>query len=97
MGKSLFEFANEKKEEEKATNFKNGGEQGISDDLKNQFDKYSKYTQKELQQELFSKVGQQKASGEFDFAEISNRLNQIKPMLSKDQIEKLESLLKQIK
>ena len=95
MGKSLFEFAREKSENK---NFENTFQkQNENSDLKTQFDKYSKYSQSDLQQELFSKVGEQKKNGEFNYNEIAKKLEQIKPMLSQDQIEKLNNLLKQIK
>lgn len=98
MGKSLFEFANERKEsqdKEKVEKFSK--EESQQENLKKQFDKYSKLSQAQLTNELFSKVNEQKKKGEFNFSEISKKLEQIKPMLSEEQIRNLNNLLNQIR
>lgn len=92
MGQSLFEFANEnpkgKTEDKKEINEKA---------LKQKFDQYSKLSQGELLDELFSQVEKQKQSGEFNFEKIANQIEGIKPMLSNEQIKNINKLLNQIK
>lgn len=98
MGKSLFEFASERKGKENLETSENfSKKEDPQEDLKKQFDKYSKLSQDQLTSELFSKVNEQKRSGEFNFSEILSKVEQIKPMLSDDQIKNLNNLLNQIK
>lgn len=103
MGKSLFEYANERQnkslEEEKPTytNLKNNSQNYEKKTIEEQVNKYSKLSQGDLKKELFSKVNEQKQSGEFNFADLASRIEGIKPMLTSEQIKNLDNLLNQIK
>lgn len=90
MGKSLFEFAEEKeKKEAKAQN--------SQEELKKTFDSYSKLSESQLMSELFSQVGKQKRNGTFNFSELAEKIEAIRPMLSDEQIKNLDKLLDQIR
>lgn len=93
MGKSLFEFAGEKREGPKAET----SAQTSQEDLKKTFDKYSKLSEGELMGELFSQVGKQKRNGTFNFSELAEKIEAIRPMLSDEQIKNLDKLLDQIR
>ncbi len=95
MSKSLFEFANENKckDQEEKKSIKDIDENS----LKKEIDKYSKLSQKELIKELHNQVKDQKNSGTFNFKDLSNKIEGIKPMLSEEQIKNLDNLLNQIK
>lgn len=103
MGKSLFEYASERQnksyEEEKdaQVNSKNESQKYDEKTIKEQVNKYSKFSQEDLKKELFSKVGEQKEKGQFNFADLASRIEGIKPMLTSEQIKNLDNLLNQIK
>lgn len=94
MKQSLSEFANsyEKKVENKQKQ-SNLGER----ELKKQFDQYSKLSKPELTKELFKEVEKQKQDGNFNFNNLANKIEGIRPMLSEEQIKNLDNLLNQIK
>lgn len=96
MAKSLFEFAKEnpKIEDEK---IQHRQKKPTEKELREQVEHYSKFSQEQLLGELFSQVEKQKQSGEFDFQNLANRIEGIKPMLSSEQIKNIDNLLKQIK
>lgn len=96
MGKSLFEFANEKRNNDEERTEKEN--KGMSEsELRNQVDHYSKFSQSQLLGELFSQVEKQKSKGEFNFEKIASQIEGIKPMLSEEQIKNINKLLNQIK
>lgn len=103
MGKSLFEYANERQNEmvnEKKNTYTSQKQCEKTFDeksVKEQVNKYSKLSQGELMSELFSKVSEQKKNGEFNFSELASRIEGIKPMLTSEQIRNLDNLLNQIK
>ncbi len=88
MGKSLFEFAEEKTEAKT---------QNSQEELKKTFNSYSKLSEGELMSELFSQVEKQKRSGTFNFSELTQKFEAIRPMLSDEQIKNLDKLLNQIR
>ena len=47
--------------------------------------------------ELFSEVNKQKMNGSFNFQDLANKIEGIRPMLSDQQLKNLDNLLKQIK
>lgn len=96
MGKSLFEFASEKNfESEKQQNYFK--EQVNEEQVKKTFDKYSKFSNQQLMDELLTQVSNQKKNGTFSFVELSEKINSLKPMLSEEQIKNIDNLLSQIK
>lgn len=96
MGKSLFEFASEKNfESEKQQNYFK--EQANEEQVKKTFDKYSKFSNQQLMDELLTQVSNQKKNGTFSFVELSEKINSLKPMLSEEQIKNIDNLLSQIK
>lgn len=103
MGKSLFEFASQKNdvgtEQNKSKEDKLHTEKKVFNEkqVKDAFDKYSKFSSSELLSELYQQVNQQKKDGSFNFAEIAERIEGIKPMLTDEQIKNLDKLLSQIK
>ena len=90
MGKSLFEFAEEKEKTEAKS-------QNSQEQLKKTIDSYSKLSEGELMGELFSQVGKQKRNGTFNFSELAEKIEAIRPMLSDEQIKNLDKLLDQIR
>lgn len=93
MGQSLFEFANEAKPKTQASKSCEVNEEN----LKKQFESYSKLSKSQLKGELFKEVEKQKKGGSFNFEEIANKIDSIRPMLSNEQIKNLDNLLNQIK
>lgn len=90
MGKSLFEFAEEKEKTEAKS-------QNSQEQLKKTIDSYSKLSESQLMSELFSQVGKQKRNGTFNFSELAEKIEAIRPMLSDEQIKNLDKLLDQIR
>ena len=101
MAKSLFEFANEKKidSEKNLDSVKTSRINKKIDEekIKETFNKYSNYSSSELINELNKQVNKQKKEGTFNFSEIADRIQGIRPMLSEEQIKNLDRLLNQIK
>lgn len=96
MAKSLFEFAKENPKVEKEK-VKSERKKPTEEELRKKVEHYSKFSQDQLLSELFSQVEKQKRSGEFNFENLANQIEGIKPMLSPDQIKNIDKLLKQIK
>lgn len=99
MSKSLFEYASSEKsnKEEQKIETKSKTENISEENLKKQYDKYSKFSERELMSELFSEVNKQKMNGSFNFQDLANKIEGIRPMLSDQQLKNLDNLLKQIK
>ncbi len=101
MGKSLSEFANKKGSENprvSETNEKIVKEKEIDEKkTKEKIDQFSKMSQNQLMSELFKEVGKQKQGGTFDFQNLANKIESIRPMLTEEQISNIDKLLKQIK
>lgn len=94
MAKSLYEYASSEKNEAKKANSET---QLNEETIKKQYEKYSKFSESELMKELFSEVNEQKKNGNFNFQELANKIDGIRPMLSDQQLKNLDSLLNQIK
>ncbi|MGN0748379.1 MAG: hypothetical protein ACI4L1_01720 [Christensenellales bacterium] len=94
MAKSLYEYASSEKNEAKKANSET---QLNEETIKKQYEKYSKFSESELMKELFSEVNKQKKNGNFNFQELANKIDGIRPMLSDQQLKNLDSLLNQIK
>ena len=94
MEKSLYEYASSEKNEAKKANSET---QLNEETIKKQYEKYSKFSESELMKELFSEVNKQKKNGNFNFQELANKIDGIRPMLSDQQLKNLDSLLNQIK
>ncbi|MCI6542526.1 MAG: hypothetical protein MR423_01850 [Firmicutes bacterium] len=99
MSKSLFEYASSEKSNnvEQKIETKSKTENISEENLKKQYDKYSKLSERELMSELFSEVNKQKMNGSFNFQDLANKIEGIRPMLSDQQLKNLDNLLKQIK
>ena len=99
MSKSLFEYASSEKSNkvEQKIETKSKTENISEENLKKQYDKYSKLSERELMGELFSEVNKQKMNGSFNFQDLANKIEDIRPMLSDQQLKNLDNLLKQIK
>lgn len=99
MSKSLFEYASSEKSNkvERKIETKSKTENISEENLKKQYDKYSKLSERELMSELFSEVNKQKMNGSFNFQDLANKIEGIRPMLSDQQLKNLDNLLKQIK
>ena len=99
MSKSLFEYASSEKSNnvEQKIETKSKTENISEENLKKQYDKYSKLSERELMGELFSEVNKQKMNGSFNFQDLANKIEGIRPMLSDQQLKNLDNLLKQIK
>ncbi len=94
MAKSLYEYASSEKNEAKKANSET---QLNEETIKKQYEKYSRFSEGELMRELFSEVNKQKKNGNFNFQELANKIDGIRPMLSDQQLKNLDSLLNQIK
>ena len=94
MAKSLYEYASSEKNEAKKANSET---QLNEETIKKQYEKYSKFSESELMKELFSEVNKQKKNGNFNFQELANKIDGIRPMMSDQQLKNLDSLLNQIK
>ena len=94
MAKSLYEYASSEKNEAKKANSET---QLNEETIKKQYEKYSKFSESELMKELFSEVNKQKKNGNFNFQELANKIDGIRPMLSDQQLKYSDSLLNQIK
>lgn len=102
MSNSLFEYASKREKEpkaEKKAEFAKEKKTASLDEnaAREQINKYSKYSEKELLSELFNQVNEQKKSGQFNFSDLANKVEGIRPMLTQEQIDNLDKLLKQIK
>lgn len=99
MSKSLFEYASSEKSNkaEQKLETKSKTENISEENLKKQYDKYSKLSERELMSELFSEVNKQKMNGSFNFQDLANKIEGIRPILSDQQLKNLDNLLKQIK
>ena len=95
MTKSLFEFAKENPKIERE-NVKFDQKKPTEEELRKKVEHYSKFSQDKLLSELFSQVEKKKQNGEFNFENLVNQIEGIKPMLSPDQIKNIDKLLKQI-
>ena len=68
----------------------------INNDLKVKMDTYQNMTEKELQAELLKEVNKQKQNGTFSLQRIEEVKNKLSPMLTKEQMQKLENLIKML-
>ena len=68
----------------------------INNDLKVKMDTYQNMTEKELQSELLKEVNKQKQNGTFSLQRIEEVKNKLSPMLTKEQMQKLENLIKML-
>ena len=69
----------------------------ISEDLKNKINTYQKMTEKEIQSELFKEVNKQKQNGTFSLQRIEDVKNKLSPMLTEEQRQKLDGLIKMLR
>ncbi len=84
-------FQRRTKKEEK-TEEKQGAE-----DVKRKVEEYSKKSEGELWEELLARYAAGLADGSMDFAKLSSFADQVRPFLSPEQKEKLESVLARLK
>ena len=68
----------------------------VDQDLKNKMNAYQNMTDMQLQSELFKEVNRQKQNGTFSLQRIEEVKNKLLPMLTEEQRQKLESLIKML-
>lgn len=68
----------------------------IDKDLKDKINTYQNMTEKQLQAELFKEVSRQKQNGTFSLQRIEEVKNKLLPMLTEEQRQKLEGLIKML-
>lgn len=92
MGRNLFDFADEKIEEEGLhTTIEN------SESLKEKINNLSNKNSDELLSELMKNVQKQKQDGSFDYNNLENMVNTISPYLTNEQKSKIYELLQRIR
>ena len=67
------------------------------EEVKKKTEELSKLSEGELYSELFKNVDEAKKSGSFTAEEVDNFLNTVSPMLTKEQLDKMNSLINKIK
>ncbi len=77
-------------------NIKDFKTQENEEQVKQTYDKYKNYSHDQLMQELLSAVNKQKQNGTFDKQQLTSMLALISSSLSKEQRERLETLLSQL-
>lgn len=68
----------------------------IDENLKKAINTYQNMSSQELQMELFKEVNKQKQNGTFSLQRIENMKQKLMPMLSEEQKQKLEQLIKML-
>lgn len=69
----------------------------IDQNLKNKMNTYQNMTEQELQTELFKEVSRQKQNGTFSLQRIEEVKDKLLPMLTEEQRQKLEGLIKMLR
>ena len=92
MGKSLFDFADEKIDEEKIHNNTDDTES-----LKEKINNLSNKNSDELLRELMENVQKQKVDGTFDYNNLESMVNTISSYLTNEQKNKIYDLLQRIR
>lgn len=67
------------------------------DNVKQTYDKYSGMSQNQMMSELMQEVSKSKQNGTFDHAKLMENIDALAPIINKDQIEMMKSLLGKIK
>lgn len=100
MGKNLFDFANERIDDEEINRVKKEAEESIDDETKatakDLYEKYKNYSKEDLADEFVSASKSKIKQGKLTTEKIKDTLQKLSPYISDNQKKFLEDLLSKI-
>lgn len=76
---------------------KNANKSDIENDVKNQFDKYSSYSENQLIEEFYKEVHKQQKLGNLSPQMLQNFYNSMAPNMTPEQRRKMKNLIDSVK